>query len=531
MPSDLARRLARRARRDPRAARASRAEHVRRRLSQRADDRRAGAAGARAAGRRVRVHRTDGAPQPALVRRCRGSRRRGRGRAVEEPHVRRVARDGGPHGKGERRRPAGALDAAGSSRAEPPGRHGDRRAHGAASDPVVRAAGGSVRRNRGEPCRAREVDRAADSRVRVPERTAGRRLQRRDDDDSRAARLRLFVHDAAVVRVSRRAAPRAVAIPRRRRGDRRGARAPAGARMAPMSARVCVVTAGHLSTCPRMLKAADALHGAGCTVRVVSANHTPWAQAADRDVMRSRTWGWTVVDYARETAAAARIATGARFKAAGALAAGVGVERVPMGVATRAFSRAHDELVRAVASEPADVVYGGTTGALGAVAEAAADLGVPYGIDLEDFHSGERDDAEGGHEHALAGRIERAAIAGATFVTASSPMISSAYADKYGVAPITIHNTFSIARSSADADERAGPLRLYWFSQTIGAGRGLEDVIRAAGRVGASAELHLRGRGEPAYLATMRALQQNAAPHLCLVLHEPAPPDQMVPLA
>src|SRR5262249_12634244 len=175
---------------------------------------------------------------------------------------------------------------------------------------------------------------------------------------------------------SGRAAPRALAIPDRRRGDGRRARAPSRARVAAMNARICIVTAGHLSTCPRMLKAADALQAAGYAIRVVSANHTPWAQAADRDAARSRTWGWTVVDYARETAGAARITTGARFKAAGALASGVGVERVPMSVATRAFSRAHDELVRAVASEPADFVYGGTTGALGAVAEGAAHLGV-----------------------------------------------------------------------------------------------------------------------------------------------------------
>ena len=298
-----------------------------------------------------------------------------------------------------------------------------------------------------------------------------------------------------------------------------------------MSARICVVTAGHLSTCPRMLKAADALHAAGYAVRVVSANHTPWAQAADREVVRSRGWKWTVVDYARETAATARIATGARFKAAGALAAGVGVERVPMSVATRAFSRAHDEIVAAVVSEPADVVYGGTTGALGAVAEAATDLGAPYGIDLEDFHSGEHDDAEGEHEHALAERVERAAIAGARFVTASSPMISSAYANKYGITPITIHNTFSIARLAAAADTGGGPLRLYWFSQTIGSGRGLEDAIRAAGRVGAAVELHLRGRAPATYIAALRALQQDVAPDLGLVVHKPAPPDEMVALA
>ena len=280
-----------------------------------------------------------------------------------------------------------------------------------------------------------------------------------------------------------------------------------------------------------MLKAADALHGAGYAVRVVSANHTPWAQAADREVVRSRGWEWTVVDYARETAAVARVATGARYKAANAVAAGVGVKRAPMSVVARAFSRAHDELVRAISSQPADFVYGGTTGALASVAEAAADLGVGYGIDLEDFHSGEHDDTNGDREHALAERIEGAVIAGATLVTASSPMISSAYASKYGVTPVTIHNTFSIAPAEGDTIPVGRPLRLYWFSQTIGAGRGLDDVIRASGHVAVPVELHVRGHAPAASVGALRALQADVAPKLTLVVHEPVPPDEMVPLA
>jgi glycosyltransferase involved in cell wall biosynthesis len=297
-----------------------------------------------------------------------------------------------------------------------------------------------------------------------------------------------------------------------------------------MKARISVVTAGHLSTCPRMLKAADALHAAGYRVHVVSANHTAWAQAADRDVMRTRGWKCTVVDYSRDTAAVARITTGARFKAANAVAAGIGVERVPVAVALRAFSRAHDELVHAVSSEAADFIYGGTTGALAAVAESAAALGVPYGIDLEDFHSGEHDESTGIREHALAARIEREVIACARVVTASSPMISSAYASRYGVVPVTIHNTFSTIPNDG-ASPAAGSLSLYWVSQTIGAGRGLEDVIRAAGQLDAGVELHLRGRSTEESVAALRTLQKDAAPALTLVVHEPAAPDEMVRLA
>jgi len=301
--------------------------------------------------------------------------------------------------------------------------------------------------------------------------------------------------------------------------------------VAAMSARICVVTAGHLSTSPRMLKAADALHAAGYHVRVVSANHTPWATSADRLVSSSRRWEWTAVDYDRDTARVVQMATGARFRAAQALSAGVGAGRVPLPIAVRAYSRAHDELVGAVVAEPADFVYGGTTGALAAVAESASRFGVPYGIDLEDFHSGEQDGADSEQTHALAERIERQVLAAARLVTASSPMIADAYARKYRVRPTTIHNTFSIARAPAPPAAAGGPLRLYWFSQTLGAGRGLEDVIHACGLAGIRAELHLRARTISAYFEAVKALHRAVAPSLTLVHHEPAAPDEMVRLA
>jgi glycosyltransferase involved in cell wall biosynthesis len=297
-----------------------------------------------------------------------------------------------------------------------------------------------------------------------------------------------------------------------------------------MNARVCVVTAGHLSTCPRMLKAADALAGAGYDVRVVSTNHTPWAAVADRKVLATRAWGSTVVDYDRDTARLTQVATGVRFRMAKALSSAMGSSRVPIPVVIRAYSRIHDELVSAVAAEPADFVYGGTTGALAAVAESAARLRVPYGIDFEDLHSAEyaRDSDV---TNVLAARIERQVIGGAAFATAGSPMIADAYERAYSVRPIPVHNTFSIAASLSTDERDDRPLRLYWFSQTLGAGRGLEDMLRGIGRMGGAVELHLRARAIQSYLDALTSLQREVAPRLTIVQHNPAAPDDMVRLA
>jgi glycosyltransferase involved in cell wall biosynthesis len=280
-----------------------------------------------------------------------------------------------------------------------------------------------------------------------------------------------------------------------------------------------------------MLKAADALHEDGYQVRVVSVNHTAWATAADRDVMATRRWAWTAVDYSRATSRAVQVMTGARLRAALAVSRWAGPARVGLALAARACSRAHPELVRAAAAAPADFVYGGTTGALAAVAEAAARLRVPYALDLEDFHSAEEAGPTGALDGALIERIERAVLPGARFVTASSPMISEQYANKYGVQPSTVHNTFPLEPEGPEPQSFAGPLRVYWCSQTLGPTRGLELLVRAFGRAGVAGELHVRARIVPAYFEWLQRLQRDIASSLTLVPHPPAPPAAMVRLA
>jgi len=279
-----------------------------------------------------------------------------------------------------------------------------------------------------------------------------------------------------------------------------------------------------------MLKAADALVGAGHRVRVVSTKSTPWATAADAAVRETRQWEWTVVDYDRVTGRSLQLKTGARFRAMQAIANAIGPSRVPLGIALRAYSRMHDELVRAVVAEPADLIYGGTTGALAAIAESAARLGVPYGVDFEDFHSGEHNGPGSALTNALATRIERYVIRRAAFTTAGSPMIADAYRAAHGVRPLPIHNTFSMV-SDAGHPDSAAALRLYWFSQTLGQGRGLDEVVRAAGHVHEPIELHLRATPVPEYLDRLRRLQAAEAPHLRLVIHDASAPDDMVKLA
>jgi glycosyltransferase involved in cell wall biosynthesis len=295
-------------------------------------------------------------------------------------------------------------------------------------------------------------------------------------------------------------------------------------------ARICILTAGHLTTSPRMLKSADALSEAGHDVRVVATRHMAWAAEADATVRRTRPWPCTVVDYDRATGRGLYVISGARRRVAIAVASWLSPARTPMPLVYRAYSRVHSELVRAAMAEPVDFLYGGTTGAVGAAAVAAERMQVPYAVDFEDFHSGEQQWEDAETVNGLAARVEREVIGRARFVTTSSREMSAEYARAYDIDPIIVNNTFPLPASAPAFGMRdGGPLKLYWFSQTIGPRRGLEDVIRAVARAGIPTELHLRGRVADGYDAHLTG-EAAAAPALRIVFHAPARPDDMVPL-
>jgi hypothetical protein len=106
-------------------------------------------------------------------------------------------------------------------------------------------------------------------------------------------------------------------------------------------ARVTIVTSGHLSGCPRMLKSADALSAAGCDIRVIATRHEPWAIETDRDVTSRRSWAADTITYRRGDDGSAYWWSGARYRAARAAASAIGPAHAPLSLVSRAFGRVH----------------------------------------------------------------------------------------------------------------------------------------------------------------------------------------------
>lgn len=289
--------------------------------------------------------------------------------------------------------------------------------------------------------------------------------------------------------------------------------------------RVCVATAGHLSTCPRMVKVADLLAGAGYDVHVVSTQSTDWASAADREVFHGRGWSWEAIDLRAASDPWRYRWTGGRHRLARTLAARVDAEALPWRVAVSAFARASAEIAAAVSMSRADIYFAGTSGALAAVHDAARRRGVLFGVDLEDFHLAEREDDGARLHHALARRVLTTVLPAAALVTTASREMAQAYQRSFGVEPLVIHNVWARSEAPPSPVPATGPLRFYWFSQTIGPGRGLDEAVRALGAAGIDAELTVRGRADQAFVPHLVGQVLERAPRVRLSVEPPVAPD------
>jgi glycosyltransferase involved in cell wall biosynthesis len=298
-------------------------------------------------------------------------------------------------------------------------------------------------------------------------------------------------------------------------------------------ARICLVTTLQPAANPRLVKEADALVEAGHTVRVVAAHWADWATSFEDELVATRRWRCDTLDWRRDVNPALFWKSRIRHFAARRLA------RIPMLaplVEEAAASRIGPDLLKPAESSPADLFIAHNLGALPAALAAAARFRAAAGFDAEDFHSGQLSRHEDRHAAAVVRSMERRLLRGCQYVTAASPAIAAAYRELCGIPlPTSILNVFPLADRPAcfRCADATAPLTLYWFSQTIGPDRGLEDAVRALGLLPpGSVELHLRGRWAGGYEKQLRRLAADVGlDERRIIAHEPAPAAEMVRLA
>lgn len=302
--------------------------------------------------------------------------------------------------------------------------------------------------------------------------------------------------------------------------------------MSPRRKSICLVTPGHVSSTPRLVKEADALSEAGYDVRVVAARHFAPVDPLDEAVIRRSSWRCHRVD------ACARART-LPYKLARRLAQRLVVWSREPGVRLSALTEdaVSPRLYRAAAAEKADLYIGHCIGGLSAAALSGARHGSPFAFDIEDYHDGETEGAMARQALVKATRtLQRRLLPRARFLTVSAPLISAKYEQEYGVRSSVVLNVFPLSESPGEpvapaAISEDAPAVLYWFSQTVGPDRGLEDILLAIARMKTPAVLHARGYVSEAYRTRLLAFAARAG-----VRHPPqflplADPTEMVRLA
>lgn len=295
---------------------------------------------------------------------------------------------------------------------------------------------------------------------------------------------------------------------------------------------ICLITPGHVASTPRLVKNADALAEAGYRVHVVAAAPYPPNAALDADLLARAAWIYTSLG---SPTFARRVVRKLSHVAARRV-----VLLRPPGLVTwaqRAQNALGPSLSAAAARVPAQLYIGHCLAGLPAAADAARRSGAHLAFDLEDYHDAETFEAIGSPvERSVRRTLQAALLPRCRALFASSPLIANKYTESYGVKPQTLLNVFPLSHAPhaplrAEPPSEGRPAIFYWFSQTIGPGRGIERVIEIAGRMRTPVELQFRGYLFPGYADRLQTLAQRSGLRRRIAFLEPGPPSEMARLA
>lgn len=273
--------------------------------------------------------------------------------------------------------------------------------------------------------------------------------------------------------------------------------------------RICLISSVHPWVNPRLVKEADLLASLGHEVSVVTKRVDQWSDERDVTLLANKRWTSDRVNLLRHdrsgrwpwlmTAMRSRAAlTGYRLTGA-------------LRLAEEGYYRGFSRVLQSALRTHADLFIAHTQGALPIAARAARHTGAKYAFDCEDLLAEETAD---GLTDPVVRRaildIERVYVPQASYVTATSHAMAAYLENAYRIAPHVVLNAFPLAELSGvprPAARGRGPTtELVWMSATIGARRGLEDVVRALARLAESARLTIFGRMQPAFEPELASL-------------------------
>ena len=262
-------------------------------------------------------------------------------------------------------------------------------------------------------------------------------------------------------------------------------------------ASILIVTSGPLCRNPRVGKEATTLGRAGFDVTVMTVANVARHEAYDAELMRAAPFRKVALDFVTDHPRTRLISFASR------LGTWLARKAVRTGLEWPAALGPAFLLGRMAAAQPADltIVHAELSLQIGA---KLLTRGRRVAADFEDWHS--RDllpSLRQSRPLHLVQRAEGALMRGAVYTSAPSDAMASALQAAFGGdKPVVISNAFPLQPAPPPRLHDAPPA-LFWFSQTIGPGRGLELFLAAWRQTTRPSRLCLLGDISEAYRAKL----------------------------
>lgn len=260
-------------------------------------------------------------------------------------------------------------------------------------------------------------------------------------------------------------------------------------------AKILILIGGHLCTAPRPQKEADTLAAAGHEVMVAGIWFDPTLVQRDKMLLADRAWSfYPALDF--RPGHTSRVGVRLQARTARQL-----YQRFGLKSAALLGYGAH-RLLQSAQAYKADLTIVHSEAGLW-VGQQLLQQGFAVGVDFEDWFSQDLlPSAQRQRPIAWIAELEAFLLEHCRYRLTPSQAMAAAIADHYQTTPPTvIYNVFPEAQAIADSPAQnfaTGDVRLHWFSQTIGPGRGLEVLFEALSHLSIQVEVHLRGYCSPA---------------------------------
>lgn len=261
--------------------------------------------------------------------------------------------------------------------------------------------------------------------------------------------------------------------------------------------RIAILTAASLSRNPRAFKEAESLARAGFEVVVYGASLDADQLQTDEELADRHSFSFRSVLPARQSGARPTLLSiWRRIRTR----AGIDLSRYFQIENAWQLGPALGELAKQAREAKADYYVAHLEQGLWVGAQLRRS-GLSLGIDMEDWYSEDLlPEARRSRPLRLLRNLEKELLTKGSHATCPSRAMSEALAREFGCPqPTVVYNAFPWSdRSSIDGrfeDKRNRRVpSIHWFSQTIGHGRGLDDLIAALPLLKHEAEIHLRGK-------------------------------------